>query len=86
MASDRSSETRKMAVTTANSVENFGATLKGIAIVADTDCYIDFDQPTDTGSLLIKANLEPAYLPVPCQYVYARAVTGSGNIYLLGIR
>lgn len=85
MASDKSVETRKMALTTTQTSEDFVTGVSGVGLIADADSFVDFDQPADTGSFLMKANT-PVFLPVPFTRIYARASTGTANLYIIGVR
>ncbi len=86
MASDKAAETRKIAVTQTNKEENFVTKCEGIVVVADADCVIDFDQPCDAGSLLIKANQAPAYFPVEFTRLNAMTLSSTSNLYVLALR
>lgn len=86
MAQSRAAETRKIAVTTTNKEENFVTGCNGIVVVADADCVIDFDQPCDPGSLLIKANQAPAYFPVQFTRLNAMTLSSTANLYIVGLR
>ena len=82
MASDQGVETQKMALTTSTSEATFSGGINACYLSADADIYVDFDQPTDTGSFLVKANI--AYPKFEFEgsnvkKIYARSVTGSAN-------
>lgn len=85
MASDRASETRKIAATTTNKEENFGSSCKGCIVSTDGDCFIAFNENADTGSLLVKANTNTGYIPVEFQRFSVVAST-TANVYILAIR
>jgi hypothetical protein len=86
MASDKAAETRKIACTTTNKQEDFQTGCKGIVVVSDADCVIDFDQPCDAGSLLIKANQAPAYFPVQFTRLHAMTLSSTANLYVVALR
>ena len=85
MARTEAADTRKIAFTTSSIEENFETSCKGVVLSADADCFVDFDRPADTGSLLVKANLGPVHIPV--QFTRLTVVGGgSGNLYVVGLR
>lgn len=89
MARDQGVETQMVAFTATNQEATFEGGIKGCYLVATADCYVDFDQPTDTGSLLIKANLAPVFLEFKgsiINKVHVMRVSGNGNLHILGIR
>lgn len=85
MASDKAVETRKVAATTTNKEENFVTGCKGVCITADGDCVVDFDQPCDAGSFLIKANT-PVCLPAYFTKFNVMTLTGTANVYIIAFR
>ena len=85
MASDRASETRKIAATTTAKEENFVTGCKGAVISADGDCFIAFDENADAGSLFIQADTNTGYIPV--QFTkFSVIATSTANVYILAIR
>lgn len=85
MASDRASETRKIAATTTNKEENFITSCKGAIVSSDADCYISFDENSDTGSFFLKANTNTGYIPIQFSKFTVVAVT-TANVYILAVR
>lgn len=82
-------ETQMVAFTAADQHATFEGGIKACYLVATADCYVDFDQPTDTGSLLIKANLAPVLLEFKgstISKIHVRRVSGDGNLHILGLR
>lgn len=74
----------KLVPTSSDQLENLGIARKHFTILADTDCYINFNKPVTTlGRMFIKANL-----------VYEFCVTAdilhylgtSGNLYVTASR
>lgn len=83
---DLQAETRKIAMTTTPQEENFVRGSRFVYLISDADCYVDFDQTADTGSLLCKANVPTNPLPVTCTKISARTVSSTGNLYILFMR
>lgn len=84
-----STETQKLAVTTTDGEATFAGGIQECYLVADADCFVDFDVPADTGSLLIKANLAPARIAFHggnIKKVHAITASGTANLYILGTR
>lgn len=89
MALYQTAETQKLAMTTDTAAATFEGGVQQVYLSADADCYVDFDQPSDTGSLLIKANLAPVRIDFrggSITKIHAQAATGTGNLYILGVR
>jgi hypothetical protein len=68
-----------------------GSGVQKIILRASADCYIDFDRPAATGSsMLIKAadgHLETLdFSGGSVMTVHARGTSGSGTLYIVGIR
>ena len=85
MASDRSSETRKIAATTTPKQEDFVTGCTGAIVSADATCFIAFDENADSGSLLISANTNTGYIPVQFTKFSVVAST-TANVYILAMR
>ncbi|MEK9207073.1 MAG: hypothetical protein AAB922_01225 [Patescibacteria group bacterium] len=85
MASDRASETRKIAATTTVKQEDFVTGCKGACVSADADCFIAFDENADLGSFFIQADTNTGFIPV--QFTKFSVVAAStANVYILAIR
>ena len=87
MASDNRVMTRKLAATTTDKVADFGSPpINKLYIHADTDTVvIDFDQPTDSTSYLIKGSLNYG-MDVNCNKLYYKTTTSTANLYIVAIR
>jgi hypothetical protein len=85
MASDRASDTRKIAATTTAKEENFVTGCTGAIISADGDCFISFDEVADSGSLLLKANTNTGFIPIQFTKFSVVAST-TANVYILAVR
>lgn len=81
---DRSADTRKIAATTTAKEEDFGRLCTGVVISTDGICYVDFDQPADTGSLRLPAD-EVIHFPVNFTKISVLAAT-TANVYVVGLR
>jgi hypothetical protein len=86
MAATDAADTRKIAVTSTSKEENFETLCTGIILVSDADCFVDFDKPADTGSLLVKANQSPTYFPVQFTRLSAITASSTANLYVVGLR
>ena len=86
MASDLQRETRKMALTTTMKVEDFVTGCSGLYLVADGDCVVDFDQPSDVGSFLVKANILYELEKIQFTKLYAITLSSTANLYILAFR
>ena len=85
MASDRASETRKIAATTTAKEENFITGCRGAVVSADADCFISFDEVADSGSFFIQADTNTGYIPV--QFTrFSVIATSTANVYILALR
>lgn len=85
MASDRASETRKIAATTTAKEENFVTGCKGAIVSADGACFIAFDENADSGSLLIPANANTGFIPVEFTK-FSVVASSTANVYILAVR
>mgnify|MGYP003394729481 CR=1 FL=1 len=76
-------------VNTGDKEATFEGGCQGFYLSATADVYVDFDQPTDTGSFLIKANIAYPkfdFRGANVQKVHAMGVSGSGNLHIIGVR
>ena len=71
-------------------IQSTGSGVQFIMLRTTTDCYIDFDkEATSDYSFLLKSTDEPIVFEFPngsIMKVHARGVSGSGTLYILGIR
>lgn len=89
MANFSSQETYKLAVTASNNYATFDGGVQQVYLVADADCFVDFDAVTSNSSMLIKANLAPVRISFGgsnVQQIHAKTGGGSANLYILGVR
>ena len=76
-------------VSTADTEATFAGGCKGFFLSATADVLVDFDQPTDTGSFLVKANIAYPFFDFSntnVQKVHAKGSSGSGNLHIIGVR
>jgi hypothetical protein len=85
MATYEYADTRKIVVGTSSIEENFERQCSGVVLASDADCFIDFDKPADTGSLLLQGGESPVYLPIKFTRLTAISA-GSANLYVVGVR
>ena len=87
MASDKRTETRLLAVTTADQQVNWGnPQLKRLYVYTDAaNVRIDFDQPTDAGSFILPATTL-FELNLEVNILHASTSSGTANLYMIGIR
>jgi hypothetical protein len=88
MARSQTVETQKVAMTSTTQAATFEGGVQGVYLSSDADCFVDFDQPSDTGSYLIKANVAYPFFDFrsgSVSKVYAQTAT-TGNLYILGVR
>lgn len=85
MASDRSSETRKIEATTTAKEENFVTGCKGAIVSADADCFISFDEVADSGSFFIQADTNTGFIPVTFTK-FSVVAASTANVYILAVR
>lgn len=76
-----------------NNTATLAATFEGgcsrFYFSSTADVYVDFDQPTDDGSFLIKANIaygEFDFKGASIRKIYAKGTGGTGNLHILGVR
>lgn len=86
MATWQSTETRKIAVGTVDTVENFTQKCTGCYLVATADCYVAFDENADTGSLLVKANQLYPLEEIEFTQIHAIRTGGAGDLHVLAKR
>ena len=71
-------------------IQATGSGVQSVMLRTSADCYIDFDkEATSDYSFLLKSTDEPTIFDFPqgsIMKVHARGVSGSGTLYLLGIR
>lgn len=83
-------ETQIIAFNNTNDKEaTFEGGCDGFYLSATADVLVDFDQPTDAGSFLIKANIAYPFFEfrgVSVQKVHAMGSSGSGNLHIIGVR
>ena len=88
MARYDSVETQTISLAATSKEATFEGGVQSVVLVADTDCYVDFDTPAmSQSSLLVKANQAPAQIHFPGASVQkVTAIGTSGILYILGIR
>ena len=91
MANFQSVETQLLSVDdTGTSVATFEGGIQAVSFTAITnDVYVDFDQPADAGSFLIKKDVTQDQINFPrgnVQKIYARTASDTATLYILGVR
>ena len=90
MASWEGLETKTISVTTTSQEATFAVGIQGCYLVADANCFVDFDVPAiASSSLLIVANQPPAQILFGgsnVQKVTAITASSTANLYILGVR
>ena len=82
----QATETRRLAVSGSDQVENFESLCTGVYLIADADCFVAFDENADLGSFLIKANIVYPLERVNFTQIHAITSGGTGNLYILATR
>lgn len=88
MASDKAVETRKLAVTTADQIVDWGfPALTEIHLTADeTTVRVDFDQPTDDSSFPLLSENTQYTFTLPVHKLHVSTSSGTANLYIVGVR
>lgn len=87
MAKNDSTETRVIKVTSTDKYEDFVAGCKRVCLVADADCFVDFNRPAiANSSFLLKANVNVTIPNIEFTQVHAVTASGTANLYILAIR
>lgn len=87
MANFQPTETQLIAFTsTADSHATFDGGCGGFYLSSTADVFVDFNQPTDAGSFLIKANIAYPKFELSASKVHAKGSSGSGNLHIIGVR
>jgi hypothetical protein len=74
----------KLSPTSSSAYEDLGITRKHFTMIADTDCYVNFNKPvTTTGRMYIKANLVYEFCVDADKLAYLGT---SGNLYVTAAR
>jgi len=76
--------TRKVSCTTANQKLNMLTSRNEVLVVADADCFINFDsEVTATERLLLKANVPYKFGDIMVTNLHYLGVSGGENIYVM---
>lgn len=71
-------------------IQSAGSGVQSVMIRTTADCYVDFDkEATSDYSFLVKSTDTPVTFEFPggsIMKVHAKGVSGSGTLYILGIR
>lgn len=89
MASYEPIETQALSVSSTMSVATFEGGIQSVKFSTTTDVLVDFDQPSDAGSFLVKANVNDNQIDfhgANVKKIYAQTTGGTGTLYILGIR
>lgn len=87
-ASDKAVETRKIAVTTADQIVDWGSpALSAIELTADAATVrVDFDQPTDDSSFPLLSKDTQYSFVLPVHKLHVSTSSSTANLYMVGIR
>ncbi len=87
MAKWEATESRKIAATTADKAEEFEGLCIGAHLIADGDCFVDFNRPaTASGSFLIKANIPYHLESIQFSEIHVVTASSTANLYILATR
>lgn len=90
MANYQAVETQVLSVSSSNTSHlTFEDGVQQFYISCDVDCFVDFDQPADAGSLLFQADQSPVRIDLRggnTKKVYAITGGGTGSLYVMGVR
>ena len=88
MASDKAVETRKLTVTTADQIVDWGSPpLTEIHLTADAATVrVDFDQPTDDSSFPLLSKDTQYTFTLPVNKLHVSTSSSTANLYMIGVR
>lgn len=74
---------------TSDKEATFAGGCSGFYFSTTADVFVDFDQPVDDGSFLIKANIAYPFFDFrngSVNKIHVKGSSGSGNLHILGVR
>ena len=79
--------TKTVTCSTSNQVDNFPISANTVSIIADGDCFINFDFPvTATERFLIKSGEKSCFQNIMVSQLNFLAASGTPNIYILAYK